>query len=64
MVLAYTLGTMYTAGQGGKISISVNDIDATGLVEMPSTYVKDDPIHWRQWQPLELFERFCQDEIG
>jgi hypothetical protein len=45
----YTLGIMYTASQGGKIAISVNDLDATGPVDLPSTYVKDDPISWRQW---------------
>jgi hypothetical protein len=54
----YTLGMMYTASQGGKISISVNDIDATGLVKMPSTYVKDDPVHWRQWHHWNYLKDF------
>ena len=45
----YALGILYTASQGGKISVSINDLDVTGLVDMPSTFVKDEPIHWRQW---------------
>ncbi len=59
----YTLGMMYTASQGGKISISVNDIDATGLVEMPSTYVNDDPIHWRQWHHWNYLKDFGEVKL-
>ena len=59
----YTLGMMYTASQGGKISISVNDIDATGLVEMPSTYVKDDSIHWRQWHHWNYLKDFAKVKL-
>ena len=56
----YTLGIMYTASQGGKIAISVNDLDSTGLVEMPSTYVKDDPIPWRQWHHWSYLKDFAK----
>lgn len=45
----YELGLMYTSNQGGIISISVNDLDATGPISIPSTYVAADPVAWRQW---------------
>ena len=59
----YTLGMMYTASQGGKISISINDIDATGPVEMPSTYVKDDSVHWRQWHHWNYLKDFAKMKL-
>jgi hypothetical protein len=59
----YTLGILYTASQGGKISISVNDLDTTGLVDMPSTYVKDDPIHWRQWHHWNYLKDFSKVKL-
>ncbi len=54
----YTLGIMYTSNQGGKVSISVNDMDKTGLVDIPSTYVKDDPVQWRQWHHWNYLKDF------
>jgi len=60
----YTIDIMYTASQGGKISISVNDMDATGVVDMPSTYVKDDPIHWRQWHHWSYLKDFAKVKLN
>jgi len=45
----YRVGLMYTSNRGGKISISVDDIDVTGPLEVTSTYRSDDPENWRQW---------------
>jgi hypothetical protein len=45
----YRLGLMYTANQNGKISFSVNDIDGTGPILVPSTFVAADTVGWRQW---------------
>jgi hypothetical protein len=45
----YQLGLMYTSNKNGKISISVNDKDATGPITITSTYVKADTVAWRQW---------------
>ncbi|MDB5029873.1 carbohydrate-binding protein [Mucilaginibacter sp.] len=59
----YTLGMMYTANQGGKISISINDMDKTGLVNIPSTYVKDDPIQWRQWHHWNYLKDFAKVKL-
>jgi len=46
---SYQLGIMFTSNKNGKISISVNDIDATGLLLIPSTFVEADTVPWRQW---------------
>jgi hypothetical protein len=45
----YRLGLMYTSNQNGKISFSVNDVDITGPISVPSTYVPSDSVGWRQW---------------
>jgi hypothetical protein len=45
----YQLGIMYTSNKNGKISISVNDKDATGQILIPSTFVAADTVAWRQW---------------
>jgi len=59
----YALGIMYTSNQGGKVSISVNDIDATGPVDIPSTYVKADPVNWRQWHHWNYLKDFSQIKL-
>lgn len=46
---SYWLGMMYTANQNGKISFSVNDVDRSGPIPVPSTYVPADTVGWRQW---------------
>lgn len=45
----YKLGLMYTANQNGKISLAVNDVDVTGAIDVPATFVAEDTIAWRQW---------------
>ena len=45
----YSVGLLYTSNRGGKISISIDDKDVTGPLELTSTYRNDDPIGWRQW---------------
>ncbi len=45
----YQLGIMYTSNQNAKISIAVNDIDATGPISIPTTFVEADSLSWRQW---------------
>jgi hypothetical protein len=45
----YKLGIMFTSNKNGKISVSVNDIDATGPLLIPSTFVEADTVPWRQW---------------
>jgi len=45
----YQLGLMYTANKDGKISIAVNNLDVSGLISVPSTFVAADTVAWRQW---------------
>ena len=45
----YSVNILYTSNRGGKISISVNEEDVTGPIDIKSTYREDDPIDWRQW---------------
>ena len=45
----YTVSLLYTSHEGGKISLSVDGRDATGPLEITSTYRDDDPLDWRQW---------------
>jgi hypothetical protein len=40
---------LYTSNRGGTISIDVNGKDATGPLEIPTTYDAADPVAWRQW---------------
>ena len=46
---SYQLGLMYTSNQNGKISFSVNDLDMTGPITVPSTFDVRDSVAWRQW---------------
>ena len=45
----YRVDLMYTSNRGGKISISVDDKDATGPLNVASTYQSEDSVAWRQW---------------
>jgi len=56
----YQLGIMYTANQNGKISISVNDKDASGTIVIPSTYVEADSLSWRQWHHWNFIDFVSQ----
>ena len=54
----YEVALLYTAHGDGAISISVDDADATGLVNIPGTYDARDPLEWRQWHHWRLL-RVC-----
>ncbi|MEJ1240944.1 carbohydrate-binding protein [Chryseolinea sp. T2] len=62
----YRLGLMYTANQDGQIALSVNDVDVTGPIDVPSTYVDKDTIAWRQWHHWNYLDQlpFVQLEKG
>lgn len=45
----YRLGLMFTSNQNGTISFSINDIDVSGPISIPSTFVAEDTVAWRQW---------------
>jgi hypothetical protein len=59
----YQLGIMYTSNQSGKISISVNDKDATGPVFIPSTFIKEDTVSWRQWHHWNYIDHIARIDL-
>ena len=59
----YQLGIMYTSNRSGKISISVNDKDATGPVFIPSTFIKEDTVAWRQWHHWNYIDHIARIDL-
>jgi hypothetical protein len=51
---------MYTSNQNGKISFSVNDVDITGPLSVPSTYVASDSVGWRQWHHWNYIDNIAK----
>ena len=56
----YAADFLYTSNRGGTISVDVNGKDATGLLQITTTYDPADPLAWRQWHhwnlALQLFK--------
>ena len=59
----YQLGIMYTSNQNGKISISVNDKDATGPISIPTTFVAADTVAWRQWHHWNYLDQIARIDL-
>lgn len=59
----YQVDLMYTSNQGGEISLSINDKDATGPLVVQSTYHKDDPVDWRQWHHWNKMDHITEIEL-
>jgi hypothetical protein len=51
---------MYTSNKTGEISLSVNDMDATGSIVIPTTFVEADSITWRQWHHWNYIDSIAQ----
>ena len=45
----YAADFLYTSNRGGTISVDVNGKDATGPLQIATTYDAADPLAWRQW---------------
>ncbi len=52
----YSIDLLYTSHQGGSIGITVNGEDATGAVNIVSTFNTADPIEWRQWHHWNIMK--------
>lgn len=50
----YAADFLYTSNRGGTISLDVNGKDATGPLQISSTYDPRDPVSWRQWHHWNL----------
>lgn len=59
----YNLGLMYTSNKGGKISFAVNDTDATGPIDIPTTFASADTVAWRQWHHWNYLENMAQIKL-
>ena len=59
----YKVGIMYTSNQNGKISISVNDKDATGPISIPTTFVAADTVAWRQWHHWNYLDQIARIDL-
>jgi hypothetical protein len=59
----YQLGIMFTSNKDGKISISVNDQDATGSLLIPSTAVADETVPWRQWHHWNYLDQIARVDL-
>lgn len=59
----YELGIMYTSNQSGSISVSVNDQDFSGVMQLPTTYVEADTLTWRQWHHWNYIDKLTEIEL-
>ncbi len=59
----YELGIMYTSNQSGSISVSVNDQDVSGVLQLPTTYVEADTLTWRQWHHWNYIDKLTEIEL-
>jgi hypothetical protein len=50
----YAADFLYTSNRGGTISVDVNGKDATGPLQIMSTYDPSDQVAWRQWHHWNL----------
>jgi hypothetical protein len=60
----YKVGLMYTSNRGGEISLSINDQDATGPIDIPSTFVAADTSTWRQWHHWNYLDTIAEIKLG
>ncbi len=59
----YQLGLMYTSNKDGVISFSVNELDVTGPITIPSTFVAEDTVAWRQWHHWNYIDNIAETEL-
>jgi hypothetical protein len=55
---------LYTSNSGGTISIDVNGKEATGPLQVPTTYDSADPVTWRQWHHWNLAPTFFKIRLS
>jgi len=59
----YQLGIMFTSNKNGKIAISVNDLDVTGPILIPSTAVAAETVLWRQWHHWNYLDDIARIDL-
>lgn len=59
----YSIGLMYTSNRGGKISLTVDGRDMTEPLDIPSTFVEQDSLSWRQWHHWNYLASIAKVEL-
>jgi hypothetical protein len=60
----YAADFLYTSNRGGTISIDVNGKEATGPLQVATTYDSADPVAWRQWHHWNLAPNLFKIQLG
>jgi hypothetical protein len=60
----YAADFLYTSNRGATISIDVNGKEATGPLQVSTTYDSADPVAWRQWHHWNLAPKFFKISLG
>jgi hypothetical protein len=60
----YLADFLYTSNRGGTISVDVNEKDATGPLEIASTYDPADPLAFRQWHHWNLASQLFKVDLN
>ncbi|RXH56508.1 hypothetical protein [Granulicella sibirica] len=60
----YSMDLLYTSNRGGTVSVDVNGKDATGPLQVQSTYNAADPIAWRQWHHWNRMTDMAVIQLG
>ena len=56
----YQIGLMFTSNKNGKISLAVNDKLVTKIITIPSTFVAEDTVAWRQWHHWNYLDNIAR----
>lgn len=56
----YQLGLMFTSNKNGKIAFAVNDKLVTEPITIPSTFVAEDTVAWRQWHHWNYLDNIAK----
>ena len=60
----YAADLLYTSNRGGTISVDVNGKDATGPLQVQTTYDAKDPVAWRQWHHWNLAAKLFEIRLS
>jgi hypothetical protein len=60
----YDADFLYTSNRGGTIRVDVNGKDATGPLQVATTYDAADPVAWRQWHHWRLAAKFFKVRLN
>ena len=56
----YQLGLMFTSNKNGKIAFAINDKLVTEPITIPSTFVAEDNVAWRQWHHWNYLDNIAK----